>query len=143
MLDLIECILDSTTDLKHEAFCNLSTKQIQYFYTHGGCYDFVKIVKHFLPDITILVNSDIKKAHCVFSYNNILYDANGEVENTNDYRIATEEDIEHMENSFGIDEYRYINGKPFVDAMIEILESCRLDSLITGIKEEKGTSFHN
>ena len=48
-----------------------------------------------------------------------------------------------MENSFGIDEYRYINGKPFVDAMIEILERCRLDSLITRIKEEKGTSFHN
>ena len=54
MLDLIECILDSTTDLKHEDFYNLSPRQIQYFYTHGGCYDFVKIVDN-LNDLDILL----------------------------------------------------------------------------------------
>ena len=50
-----------------------------------------------------------------------------------------------MENNFGKDEVRYINGVPFVEAMIQILNYCNLDSTIDRIKneKEKGTSIHH
>ena len=145
MLSFIECIIDSTTDLKSDYFYYSRFEQIQSFYTYGGCYEFVKIVKHFLPNIKIFVNKGRKIEHCIFSYNDILYDANGEIKNIEDYRIATKEDIEYMERNFGKDEVRYINGIPFVEAMIEILNSCNLESTIDRIKNEKenGTSIHH
>ena len=54
----------------------------EYYFTHGGCYEFAKIIKHFIP-ATIICQSNPKsskyKNHIIIKINESYYDAKGEI----------------------------------------------------------------
>lgn len=54
----------------------------EYYFTHGGCYEFAKIIKHFIPS-AILYRSNLKsskyKEHIIVKINESYYDAKGEI----------------------------------------------------------------
>lgn len=54
----------------------------EYYFTHGGCYEFAKIIKHFIP-ATIICQSNPKsskyKNHIIIKINESYYDATGEI----------------------------------------------------------------
>ena len=126
MLDFIDCIIDSTTDLPGWEYENT-----KHFYLHGGCYELAKIIKEFIPEVKLLINN--KHDHCAVLYNNTGYDANGEVDLA-DFRLASQDDIDYMDENFGIPERRMVKGVPFTDAVINILHNCNLNGLLQHAK---------
>lgn len=71
----------------------------EYYFTHGGCYEFAKIIKHFIPS-SILYRSNPKsseyKDHIIVKINESYYDAEGEVPKefatSHFYQISDEEE---------------------------------------------------
>lgn len=93
---IIESIIGLTADL----YCGYSKEDARELYLQGGCYELAKIIKDFVDGITIYINKE--KDHCVFSFEGVLYDANGIVrENIENYRVASETEIKFMEKNFG------------------------------------------
>ena len=129
MLDFIDCILDCTTDLPGWEYVN--TKQ---FYLNGGCYELAKIIKKFVPEVQLLIN--ITHDHCAVLYDGKAYDASGEVE-LDKFKLADQEDIEYMENQFGLPEKRMIKGIPFTEFVILVLNTCNLSGILPGTTIQK------
>ena len=99
------------------------------YFKNGGCYELVKILKHFLPDSQIWVSNNYE--HCITSYKGILYDIDGIVEDNTDYHLATKDDIDFLndETMYGRPEIRFEYMKPSIALIQNILE-CRIECLI-------------
>lgn len=93
---LIKAIIKITNQIYYQdSFINS-----QEIYLWGGCYELIKIIQEFYPDIIIWI--DNVDRHCAFEFEGQLYDANGLIEkNRSLYRKADEKDIKWMENLFG------------------------------------------
>lgn len=96
----IEYFIEFIIDLVNE-FDFFYTQQInsRYYFLNGGCYELYKVVKHYFPDVICVITKTLD--HCGIFYNNNVYDANGKVQNPNNFVIAREIDIKYMEDSFG------------------------------------------
>ena len=98
MEKLIEFINDLTDDLFYEKVF-VSAKDI---YTCGGCYEFAKIIKHFIPDSIIYISNPDEINHCAIYYNNELYDATGNITYDIDkFHEADKLDFVYMDDCFG------------------------------------------
>ena len=92
----IEFIVDLAQE--SEVFASRPEYGASYYFTHGGCYELYKIVKHYYQECECMVPNSL--THCAIGYQGKLYDATGEIDGNN-YHKATLEDIEYMERSFG------------------------------------------
>lgn len=92
----IEAIVKLTADI----YFGGSIDEAREIYLHGGCYEFLKIIKEFVPDIVFYIHKE--NQHCVFSFEGNLYDANGVINShINDYKVADEKEKQFMESTFG------------------------------------------
>lgn len=90
-----------------------------YYFTHGGCYEFYKIMHYYFPNSICMIN--YASDHCAVSYNNIIYDANGICEDKENFHIATREDIKYMQDKFGL------NIKQLkADKIIDDIKNCNI-----------------
>jgi hypothetical protein len=73
--------------------------QSNQYFLRGGCFVLYKVVKHYFPSVNLMMKRDYK--HCVILYDGVCYDANGIVEDVEDYIPATSEDFILNEENFG------------------------------------------
>lgn len=95
----VEKFVEFIVDLVQENEIFMEGGSAKYYFTHGGCYELYKVVNHYIPETVCMINKELD--HCAIGYDNKIYDALGLVENKDDFSIATKEDIEYMERSFG------------------------------------------
>lgn len=117
------CFINDLTD-------ELFSQYIEYlpsrwYYTNSGCYEFAKIIKHFIPEAMLMMNHS--EDHVALMIGNGIYDSTATEEtptlNENLYRSATQEDINRMEDFFGIEEVKF-EGKAPSDALIQEMHDC-------------------
>lgn len=72
----------------------------KYYFNHGGCYELYKVAKHYFPTVECAMKKDY--THCAILYNNEIFDISGKIENIEEYRLATKDDIDYMEDRFGL-----------------------------------------
>ena len=127
-IDFIEVLTDDEYD--HILECIPS----KYYFKNGGCYEFVKTLKHFLPNGEVYVSNDFN--HCAFFYKGILYDIDGIIEDINSFHAATPDDFEYLNDEyfFGRIEIKFDGVAPSAALVQDILQ-CRIDRLIEECKE--------
>lgn len=71
-----------------------------YYFMHGGCYELYKIVKNYFPQVQCMIENSFE--HCAIGYEGKIFDATGIRQDVSNFQVATEEDIEYMDNRFGL-----------------------------------------
>lgn len=120
----IEQFIDFIIDLADEDLYEKLSGMATWYFMNGGCYEFAKILKEYLPDAKFVINKDLD--HCAVLYKGQIYDSNGKVLKPEEFNIATEEDIDYMEDRFGIKEAENINGKKISDILIDLIKECNI-----------------
>lgn len=89
-----------------------------YYFTNGGCYEFAKIIKHFIPSAIIYHsnhNSEKYKNHIIVKIGNFYYDSKGLIKN----EIAESEFYEVNDAELDIiSDFIGYNGKRPLDDLI-------------------------
>lgn len=124
MQEFIDFIIELTDEELYEYFDCVGSK---YYFLHGGCYEFAKIIKHFVNKSTIVI--DENSEHCGILYKENIYDASGLVEEKEKFKIANKDDIDYMEGRFGIPEKQNIKGKRISKYIIDEIKKCNLNFL--------------
>ncbi len=94
----IEFIVDLVSE--DDIFYNIPV-DAHYYFTHGGSFELYKVVHQYFKDCKCMMQKDLK--HCAIEYQGILYDANGIIENPQNFFLAQKEDFEYMERNFGLE----------------------------------------
>lgn len=119
----IEKFIQFVVDLVQEDDAFMNDGSAGYYFTHGGCYELFKVVNHYIPETVCMINKELD--HCAIGYNNNIYDALGIVENKDEFSIATKEDIEYMERSFGL-KIKSLES----DNIINEVEECNIKGIL-------------
>lgn len=91
----------------------------KYYFMHGGCYELYKITKNYFPQVKCMIEINLK--HCAIEYQGEIYDATGIRDDVQNFKVATEDDIEYMDTSFGL------NLKDLeASKIIEDIKKCRI-----------------
>lgn len=114
-------VIDSINKINNDFFSTITGCESKEYFLNGGCLDFVRIFQSLYKDAIIMIKYD--KSHVCVSYEGFLYDASGVVEDTENYDIATNDDLFYMEK------YSNNNFKPLNVA----------DRIINMIGEKKQT----
>lgn len=119
----VEKFVEFIVDLVQENEIFMEGGSAKYYFTHGGCYELFKVVNHYIPETVCMINKELD--HCAIGYNNNIYDALGIVENKDEFSIATKEDIEYMERSFGL-KIKSLES----DNIINEVEECNIKGIL-------------
>jgi len=116
LIELINSLTDENWD-----YCLSGMRAKQYFKS-GGCYEFVKVLKHFFPEGTIMMQKDYN--HCAYLIGEIIYDCEG-VCKKNDFIIASDLDKEKLEDVYiyGRADIKF-DGKMPSEALIDEIYLC-------------------
>lgn len=119
VLFLVELINDLTNENWNYCLSGINAKE---FYKSGGCYEFLKVLKHFFPEGTIMMRKDY--GHCAYLIEDYIYDCEG-VCDKEDFLEATDMDKEKLEDPYfyGRSEIKFEGKKPSV-ALIEEIYLC-------------------
>ena len=131
MEELINFIIDLAND---ELYDFLDGNSRLYF-LQGGCYEFAKILKELVNNSQIMI--DEANGHCGVLYFGNIYDASGKVNGKYKFVRAKEEDINYMEDRFGIPEKIYIKGKRISEYIIDEMKECNIDYIMKRFDEER------
>ena len=72
-LDNISKFITFTIDLFNDEFGSyIDYVDSFYYFSHGGCYELAKIIKHYFPDAQFVMKNDGK--HCGVLYEGKIYD---------------------------------------------------------------------
>ena len=72
-LDNISKFIAFTIDLFNDEFSSyIDYVDSFYYFSHGGCYELAKIIKHYFPDAQFVMKNDGK--HCGVLYEGKIYD---------------------------------------------------------------------
>ncbi len=133
MEDLINFIIDLANE---ELYEHLDENDARDYFLHGGCYEFSKTIKSFIKNSKIVINRKTN-SHCGILYERNIYDASGKVKNSQDFEVASNNDLEYMEERFGIPEKQLIEGKKISDFLIDKIKKCNINKLIDRIEGEE------
>lgn len=119
VLILVELINDLTNENWNYCLSGINARE---YFKNGGCYEFLKVLKHFYPEGTIMMRKDYE--HCAYLVEDNIYDCSG-VCNSDEFVEASELDIEKLEDPYlyGRIEVKFEGKKPS-DALIEEIYLC-------------------
>ena len=120
----IERFIEFIVDLANDELYEKLDGNAKYYFLNGGCYELAKVLKKYIPNSKIVINNE--SDHCAILYNGKIYDASGIIEGRSNFKIANNEDIEYMEDKFGIPEKENINGAKISDFLINELKECNI-----------------
>lgn len=95
-----------------------------YFTTGCGSLELAEIIKHYYPEGCIMVNKNVYQYG--IKYSNIIYNANGIVNNVSDYRIATSDDILYTKETLKLEELNPYSGENIPDHLINEIPKCNI-----------------
>ena len=93
----IEFIIDLTNEDDIFLGTNFNAK---IYFLNGGCYELYKTVKHYFNSAECVISKN--NDHCAILCGTKIYDANGIRHDVKNFKIANNNDIEYMENYFGL-----------------------------------------
>ncbi len=139
MMQFITFIKELVDDEFYQAIEPVSA---EVYFAGGGCYEFAKILKTFLPGSKVMITKDYN--HCGVYYKGKVYDAKGVCEKE-DFQDLTEEDKLKLDDPwrYGIPEVKF-EGKEVATAVSEEIKLCRIEALlerIASLEEEKPKSY--
>ena len=95
----------------------------RYYFTHGGCLEFAKVLNHYLIGSKIVISKDFE--HFAVWFNGDIYDAYGIVSDKDSFFSVTYEELSLIEYKYGLG--LKFNGQ-FVDmAIINEVNNCSGD----------------
>ena len=115
----IEYFIETIIDIANEEVYESEFEDARDIFLHGQCYDFAKVLKHYITNSFIVINNN--EDHCAVQFQGRIYDANGDVTDKFNGHIATEDDINYMENNFSIPEKSMKNGKRISEWLIDAI----------------------
>ena len=117
--EFINFVIDLMNEEYSEFFINTNAKD---FFLRVGCYDLVKIVKHYYPNSKIMIH--INNENCAIEYKGEVYNASGIV-NKDNYKKASSDDISYLETYFNPDIEVY-NQKSIPENLIYEIDKCNI-----------------
>lgn len=114
MNKLIEFINDLATDLFYEKTLLFGKDLFQ----RGACYELFLIIQSIEKDIKLYIHK--KHNHVTFEYKGELYDSTGQIQNKDDYRLPTNDDINFINEYFG-EAYKFLKIKETMIKELEII----------------------
>lgn len=130
----MEKFIDFVIDLANEELSTYFDGNARTYFLQGGCLEFAKIIKRFIKRCEIVINKELN--HCGILYQGKMYDAKGIIREINNFNIANREELEYMEQYFGIPEKQYINGIKISDYLINELKLCNIGSMVEIIESK-------
>lgn len=118
-LDNISKFITFTIDLFNNEFSSyIDYVDSFYYFSHGGCYELAKIIKHYFPDAQFVMKNDCN--HCGVLYEGKIYDV---------FDGLTKEQLEEIEENmkiipFGTGKDIIIEGKPVDEKLIDEISKC-------------------
>lgn len=109
--------IDFINNLVNDEFNNFMDCDSKYYFQHGGCLEFAKILKYYLKNGQIVINKE--HSHIALLIDNVIYDSYGIVKWT-DYEIVKEEEIDILEDFHNNYEILFEHKKPSVAVIDEI-----------------------
>lgn len=125
MENFIEEFITFINDLVNDEFGYwIDDVDSEYYFLHGGCLEFAKVLHHYLNGSYIVIRDDFE--HFAVEYKGICYDATGKVEGKNLYHRLTWKEILNIEHYYGISSLRFEN-QVVHSAVIRELNCCNGD----------------
>lgn len=140
-LDNISKFIEFTIDLFNDEFSSyIDYVDSFYYFSHGGCYELAKIIKHYFPDAQFVMKNDGK--HCGVLYEGKIYDIfdglskeqleekgiheDEYIKDINDFKVLTKEEMEESMKiiPFGTGKDIIIEGKPVDEKLIDEISKC-------------------
>ena len=123
-MEEINKFIQFINNLVDDEFCNyIDNLDPRYYFLHGGCLEFAKVLKHFIPASTYMINSSL--GHVAIKIEDTVYDATGII-NNNEFVHLKDEELYLIEDIYGIKEIKF--GDMVVHkAIINELYSCSGD----------------
>ena len=116
----IEFVIDLTNEDEVFAGTNFNAKM---YFMNGGCYELYKIVKYYYPTAECLISKE--NNHCAILYENKIYDATGIRIDLDNFKIANKDDIEYMDNYFGLHIKKLEASK-----LIDDVNDCNIEKIL-------------
>ena len=140
-LDNISKFITFTIDLFNDEFGSyIDYVDSFYYFSHGGCYELAKIIKHYFPDAQFVMKNDGK--HCGVLYEGKIYDVfdglskeqlekkgiseDEYIKDLKDFKVLTEDEMEESMkiSPFGAGKDIIIEGKPVDEKLIDEISKC-------------------
>lgn len=105
----------------------------EYYFTHCGCYEFAKIIKHFIPTTKLFrsnPNSSIYNDYIIVKINDFYYDAKGEISKElaeSEFSVIRDEDEKNLAEYIGNFEVN-IEGEQIDELIIKETETVIAES---------------
>ena len=140
-LDNISKFITFTIDLFNDEFGSyIDYVDSVYYFSHGGCYELAKIIKHYFPDAQFVMKNDGK--HCGVLYEGKIYDVfdglskeqleeksiseDEYIKDIKDFKVLTQEEMEENMKiiPFGTGKDIIIEGKTVDEKLIDEISKC-------------------
>lgn len=140
-LDNISKFITFTIDLFNNEFSSyIDYVDSFYYFSHGGCYELAKIIKHYFPNAQFVMKNDYN--HCGVLYEGKIYDVfdgltkeqleekgikeDEYIKDLKDFKVLTKEEIEENMKiiPFGTGKDIIIEGKPVDEKLIDEISKC-------------------
>lgn len=140
-LDNISKFITFTINLFNDEFSSyIDYVDSFYYFSHGGCYELAKIIKHYFPDAQFVMKNDYN--HCGVLYEGKIYDVfdgltkeqleekgiseDEYIKDIKDFKVLTKEEMEENIKiiPFGIGKDIIIEGKPVDEKLIDEISKC-------------------
>lgn len=106
MGDLVEEFIYFIKDLVNDEFdyC-IDYVDSEYYFLHGGCLEFAKVLHYYLNGSYIVIRDDLE--HFAVWYNDNYYDVTGKINSNHLYRRLSEKEILSIEHYYGNPEVNF------------------------------------
>lgn len=140
-LDNISKFITFTIDLFNDEFGSyIDYVDSFYYFSHGGCYELAKIIKHYFPDAQFVMKNDGK--HCGVLYEGKIYDVfdglskeqleeksiseDEYIKDIKDFKVLTQEEMEENMKiiPFGTGKDIIIEVKTVDEKLIDEISKC-------------------
>ena len=140
-LDNISKFITFTIDLFNDEFGSyIDYVDSFYYFSHGGCYELAKIIKHYFPDAQFVMKNDGK--YCGVLYEGKIYDVfdglskeqleeksiseDEYIKDIKDFKVLTQEEMEENMKiiPFGTGKDIIIEGKTVDEKLIDEISKC-------------------
>ena len=137
----IEEFINTILGISNEELFYNEQIDAQSIFLGGECYEFALVLKEFITNSVIVI--DNKNEHCAVQFQGRIYDSRGDVTNTFKGRIAREEDIDYMEDRFGVPEKSFIDGQRISKYLINYIKKCRFIDRLPFYSPKEEVSLDN
>lgn len=131
--------IDFIIDLTNEELYEHLDGDAKQFFMSGGCYEFAKILRKYVSGCKIVINKD--RNHCGVIYKNKVYDVTGMVKDFSNFKIASQDDIDYMEEGFGTSEKLYVGRgekrKKISDFLIDEIKECNINYILKEFEQDE------